>query len=340
MDIDAYDYDLPAELIAQVPANPRSASRLLTWDRTHKTLADRQFTDLPSCLRAGDLLVFNDTRVIPARFYGKRPTGGRVELLLERVLDGTARAHVSLRASKAPQVGEVLTLEGGLSAIVMGRVGEFTEVIFRGGDDPLRLMDAVGHVPLPPYITRPDTEEDRTRYQTVYARAPGAVAAPTAGLHFDEAIFAALRAQGVETAFVTLHVGAGTFRPPRPETLASGHLHAERSEVSPACVEAVSAARARGGRVIAVGTTSVRALESAARSGTLMPFAGDTTLFIQPGYRFQITEGLITNFHLPRSTLLMLVCALAGTEPVMRAYRHAVIYRYRFFSYGDAMLLI
>ncbi|MHB8253498.1 MAG: tRNA preQ1(34) S-adenosylmethionine ribosyltransferase-isomerase QueA [Acidiferrobacter sp.] len=335
-----FDYDLPPELIAQTPVTPRSASRLMVLDRPLKTAADRQFVDLVDCLRAGDLLVFNDTRVVPARLFGRRPTGGRVELLLERFLDSAGRAHVALRASKAPKEGEILILEGGLVATVLGRAGELTEVVFGGSADPMALIDQVGHIPLPPYIARRDTEEDRTRYQTVYARERGAVAAPTAGLHFDEDLLSALARKGVEHAFVTLHVGAGTFRPVRPETLASGRLHPERVAVTAACVAAVQAARARGGRVIAVGTTSTRALEAAASGGTLEPFVGDTDIFIRPGYVFRVIEGLITNFHLPQSTLLMLVCAFAGYEEVMAAYRHAVAQRYRFFSYGDAMLLL
>ncbi len=337
----AFDYDLPPELIAQTPVTPRSASRLMVVNRTTQVLSDRMFVDLMEFLRPCDILVFNDTRVIPARLYGTRPTGGRVELLLERFLEGP-RAHVALRASKAPRVGETLTLEGGLRATVGERQGELTEVCFSApnGEDPRELIERVGHMPLPPYITRQDTDADRSRYQTIYARTPGAVAAPTAGLHFDEGLMSALAAGGIARAFITLHVGAGTFRPLRPENLASGRLHPERVVVDAACVEAITAARARGGRVIAVGTTSARALESAARGGTLAPFVGDTDLFIRPGFEFRITEGLITNFHLPRSTLLMLVSALAGTELVMTAYRRAVDKRYRFFSYGDAMLLL
>ena len=339
MTTDAFDYDLPPELIAQTPVSPRSASRLMVVGAEDGGLEDRRFADLDEYLRAGDLLVFNDTRVVPARFYGQRATGGRVELLLERFLDDGGRAHVVLRASKSPRAGEVLVLEGGLRATVLGRAGEFTEVVFSGADDLMGLIERVGHVPLPPYITRPDDEDDRARYQTVYARVPGAVAAPTAGLHFDEALLARLAGQGVETAFVTLHVGAGTFRPVRPETLAQGRLHPERIMVSEACVASIAAAQARGGRVIAVGTTTARALEAAAASGTLKPYAGDTDLFIRPGFQFRVAEGLITNFHLPRSTLLMLVSAFAGAEYVKNAYRQAVMMRYRFFSYGDAMLL-
>jgi len=340
MDPTAFHYDLPPELIAQTPLDPRSASRLLVLDRVRKTLADRTFAELSRMIRPGDLLVFNDTQVVPARLYGRRPTGGRVELLLERFLGNTRHAHVALRSSKAPKKGEVLILEGGLLATVLGRSGELTEVVFGGSEDPMDLIDRVGHIPLPPYITRADTADDRARYQTVYARTRGAVAAPTAGLHFDEETLAALARTGVEQTFVTLHVGAGTFRPVRPEMLAAGRLHPERVEVTRACVEAVASTQARGGRVIAVGTTSARALETAARSGTLEPFSGDTDLFISPGFTFQVTAGLITNFHLPKSTLLMLVSAFAGHEFVMAAYRHAVTARYRFFSYGDAMLVL
>ncbi len=339
MILDDFDYDLPPELIAQAPVSPRSASRLMVVGPGDEGVADRRFADLGDYVRPGDLLVFNDTRVVPARLYGRRATGGRVEILLERFLNDKGRAHVVLRASKSPRVGEVLAFEGGLCATVLGRAGELTEVVFSGADDLMGLIERVGHVPLPPYIRRSDNEEDRVRYQTVYARAPGAVAAPTAGLHFDEALLARLADQGVETAFVTLHVGAGTFRPVRPETLAQGRLHPERIIVSEACVAAVTAAQGRRGRVVAVGTTTVRALEAAAGSGTLEPFAGDTDLFIRPGFRFRVAEGLITNFHLPRSTLLMLVSAFAGRDRVMDAYRRAVAARYRFFSYGDAMLL-
>ena len=337
----AFDYDLPPELIAQTPVTPRSASRLMVVDKKAQTTADRMFVDLVECLRPEDILVFNDTRVIPARLYGTRPTGGRVEILLERFLEGPL-AQVALRSSKAPQLGETLILDGGLQAVIGERRGELTEVCFRApdGEDPRELIERVGHMPLPPYIRRPDTDADRSRYQTIYARAPGAVAAPTAGLHFDENVMAALAAGGIARTFITLHVGAGTFRPVRPETLASGRLHPERVVVGAACVEAVTAAQARGGRVIAVGTTSARALESAACNGTLRPFSGDTDIFIRPGVEFQITEGLITNFHLPKSTLLMLVSAFAGTDLVMAAYRRAVDERYRFFSYGDAMLLV
>ena len=341
MDLAAFDYELPPELIAQTPLPERSESRLLVLARDREGLCDSRFADLLSHLRPGDLLVFNDTRVIPARLFGRRPTGGRVEILLERFLDAeAARAHVALRASKSPRIGETLVMDGGLTATVLGRVGELTEVRFAGPEDPLTLIERFGHVPLPPYIKRPDTGEDRSRYQTVYARERGAVAAPTAGLHFDEPLLADLAKAGIERAFVTLHVGAGTFRPARPETLAAGRLHAERTHVSPACVAAVERARGRGGRVIAVGTTSARALESAARAGSLLPFEGDTDLFISPGFPFRVIDGLITNFHLPRSTLLMLVCAFAGQERVLAAYRHAVRARYRFFSYGDAMVLL
>ena len=339
MTLDAFDYDLPPELIAQAPVSPRSASRLMVLDPSDGGVTGRRFADLGDYLRPGDLLVFNDTRVVPARFFGQRATGGRVELLLERFLDDAGRAHVALRASKSPRVGEVLALEGGLKATVLGRADELTEVVFSGSGDLMGLIERVGHVPLPPYIARADNEEDRVRYQTVYARAPGAVAAPTAGLHFDELLLKRLARQGVESAYVTLHVGAGTFRPVRPETLAQGRLHPERIAVSASCVAAVEAAHSRGGRVIAVGTTTARALEAAAATGKLEPYVGDTDLFIRPGYGFRVAEGLITNFHLPGSTLLMLVCAFAGYDCVMGAYRRAVTERYRFFSYGDAMLL-
>ena len=332
-----FHYDLPRDLIAQRPLAERSASRLLCLDRESGTLADRWFRDLPALLHPGDLLVFNDTRVIPARLLGrKRDTGGRVEVLVERVLDAhRVLAHV--RASKPPGEGVGLLLEGAIEARVEGREGDLFRLCFSGKTEVLPLLERHGHMPLPPYIERSDTPEDRNRYQTVFAARPGAVAAPTAGLHFDAGIMERIGARGVETARVTLHVGAGTFQPVRTEDPDRHEMHAEWMEVSEQVCEQVAACRARGGRVVAVGTTAVRSLESAAASGTLRPFTGDTRLFISPGYEFRVVDALITNFHLPESTLLMLVCAFAGHGPVMNAYRHAVARRYRFFSYGDAM---
>jgi len=345
-----FDYTLPPELIAQYPLAQRSASRLLTLDAVHGDLADRQFIELPTLLNAGDLLVFNDTRVIPARVFGRKVTiprkasaarltsGGKVELLVERVLDGQ-RVLAHVRASIAPKPGSELMLEGDVRVQVVARHDALTELRF---DDPRPVVDilqAIGHIPLPPYIQRADQPADHERYQTVFARRDGAVAAPTAGLHFDQAMLEKLTAQGVEFAHVTLHVGAGTFQPVRVEELKDHRMHAEFVEVSAQVCAQVANTRARGGRVIAVGTTAVRSLESAVQSGSLAPFSGDTRLFITPGYQFNVVDALITNFHLPRSTLLMLVCAFAGYENVMRAYQHAVEEKYRFFSYGDAMFV-
>lgn len=332
-----FHYELPIELIAQEPATPRTAARLLCLDRVSGAIADRRFLELPALLRAGDLLVFNDTRVVPARLYGAKESGGRIEVLIDRVLDRT-RALAMVRASKSLKPGARLALEGGINANVVGRHGERYELAF-DTDDLYKELDRAGHVPLPPYIHRPDTPVDRDRYQTVYARSPGAVAAPTAGLHFDPPLLRALSAMGVESAFVTLHVAAGTFQPLRAEEIVGQRLHAERLHIDEATCESVNRARAEGRRVIAVGTTSVRALESAARAGRLEPVNGETDIFIYPGFQFQLVDALITNFHLPESSLLMLVCALAGTERVLAAYRHAVAARYRFYSYGDAMFV-
>ncbi len=334
-----FHYALPQELIAQVPAEPRSASRLLVLDGGSGALADRAFRDLPSLLRAGDLLVFNDTRVIPARLYGTKETGGGLEILVERILDDQ-RVLAQVRASKSPRPGQRVLLEGGLSAVVSGRQGEFFELRFDAAEPVIELLERSGHMPLPPYIERADERADRERYQTVYARRPGAVAAPTAGLHFDEQMLARLEARGVESAFVTLHVGAGTFQPMRVEEVHAHRMHSETIEVSSQVCERVAAAKRAGGRIIAVGTTAVRALETAAGADGLAPHKGETDIFIYPGYRFRVIDALLTNFHLPESTLLMLVCAFAGTDNVLNAYRHAVQQRYRFFSYGDAMYLL
>jgi len=339
MRLSDFHYELPPELIAQRPLAERSASRLLCLDRDTGALADRRFRDLPDLLNPGDLLVFNDTRVIPARLLGvKRDTGGRVEVLVERVLD-EHRVLAHVRASKSPGEGVVLWLEEALEAVVEGREGDLFCLWFAGDLPVIELLERHGPMPLPPYIERPDAAEDRDRYQTVFASRPGAVAAPTAGLHFDADIMARMRARGVETAAVTLHVGAGTFQPVRVEDVSRHVMHAEWTEVSTQVCDQVAACRARGGRVVAVGTTAVRSLESAAADGELKPFSGDTRLFITPGYTFRVVDALVTNFHLPESTLLMLVSAFAGYEPVMQAYRHAVAERYRFFSYGDAMFI-
>jgi len=351
-----FHFDLPPELIAQAPLAGRAASRLLCLDGASGRIDDRMFSDLPSLLRPGDLLILNDTRVIPARLYGEKDTGGRIELLIERILDAQ-RALAQCRASKPPRSGQQLRLEGGVNARVRARHGEFYEIEFESREPLIQVLERIGHVPLPPYIiTRPDAGADRERYQTVYARAPGAVAAPTAGLHFDTAMLQRLEALGVEHAFVTLHVGAGTFQPLRVEEIAQHRMHAEWLEVSANTAGRVNAAKTANRRVIAVGTTVVRALESAAaraRAGVpgnaqagqaivengVRPFSGETDIFIYPGYRFRVVDALITNFHLPGSTLLMLVCAFAGMENVLSAYRHAVQERYRFFSYGDAMFV-
>ena len=331
-----FDYELPPELIAQHPAAERAASRLLHVERDG-TLHDRMFRDVVSLVDANDLLVFNDTKVIKARLHGKKDSGGEVEVLVERVLD-PMRALAHVRASKPPRAGRQITLARGGVVEVLGREGELFELLFMDGP-VLDVLEAWGEVPLPPYIAHTPEADDERRYQTVYARVPGAIAAPTAGLHFDTPTLDALRAKGVALATLTLHVGAGTFQPVRVDDIAQHVMHSEWYGISPETVAAVKAARARGGRVIAVGTTSLRALESAAASGELVAGTGETRLFIVPGYRFRVVERLLTNFHLPRSTLLMLVSAFAGSEAIRRAYAHAVAERYRFFSYGDAMLL-
>jgi len=338
MRLSDFHYQLPDELIAQHPAERRGASRLLCLDGPSGELQDRLFQDLSGLLRPGDLLVFNNTRVMAARLYGRKASGGRVELLIERLL-GEREALAHVRASKSPGIGSDLLVEGARLTVTGREDGLFRLSLEHGSFTA--LMDLHGHMPLPPYIRRPDSDEDQARYQTVYARSPGAVAAPTAGLHFDQAMLDRLTLQGVEQAFVTLHVGAGTFQPVRVEDIAEHRMHAEWVEVDQQVVDQVAATRARGGRVVAVGTTSVRSLESAAAAGggELRAFAADTRLFITPGYRFRVVDALLTNFHLPESTLLMLVSAFAGYDQVMAAYRHAVAERYRFFSYGDAMFL-
>lgn len=334
-----FDFELPPELIAQHPAAERSASRLL--DGTGPAPADRVFRELPALLQPGDLLVFNDTRVIKARLFGEKPTGGAVEALVERVLPGRV-VHAHLRASKSPRAGGVVRFGGpsGFEAEVLGRAGpEESLFVLRFPAEPLALLERHGHVPLPPYIEHADTADDERRYQTVFAAKPGAVAAPTAALHFDEAVLAALAERGVQRAAVTLHVGAGTFQPVRVERIAEHRMHSEWFEVPQATVDAIAATRARGGRVVAVGTTTIRSLESAARGGALQACTGDTDIFITPGFEFRVVDRLITNFHLPRSTLMMLISAFAGHAHVMALYRHAIESRYRFFSYGDSMLL-
>jgi S-adenosylmethionine:tRNA ribosyltransferase-isomerase len=332
-----FDYPLPEELIAQRPLQRRSASRLL-YVPGDGDVEDRFFSELPQLLQPGDLLVFNDTRVFPARVFGRKTTGGRIELLVERIL-GDRRALVHIRASKSPKAGAVLELPAGVRASVGERQGELFNVTFDCEGTLLEYLEQVGRMPLPPYIVREDEVEDAERYQTVYAQRTGAVAAPTAGLHFDEALLDKLQERGIGQAYVTLHVGAGTFQPVRVERVQDHYMHAEQFEVSDEVCRRIAETRARGGRVVAVGTTVVRSLETAAAGGELQPFTGETNLFITPGYRFRCIDALITNFHLPRSSLLMLVCAFGGYERIMHAYRHAVWRRYRFFSYGDAMLI-
>ncbi len=360
-----FDFDLPPELIAQHPAAERSASRLL--DGRGAEPVDRVFRDLPGLLAPGDLLVFNNTKVIKARLYGRKyspqapaaqapppegvgrlgsgpaptqATGGAVEALVERVLPGTQEVWMHLRASKSPKPGSRVRFADAFDAQVLGRCGPDNGLFhLRFAGDPFALLEAHGHVPLPPYIAHADDAEDERRYQTVFAKEPGAVAAPTAALHFDAGVLAALAARGVEQAQVTLHVGAGTFQPVRVERLDEHKMHSEWFEVPQATADAVAACRARGGRVVAVGTTTLRALESAARDGALQAGARETDIFITPGFEFRVVDQLVTNFHLPKSTLMMLVSALAGHAQVMALYRHAIAARYRFFSYGDAMLL-
>ncbi|EPC01905.1 S-adenosylmethionine tRNA ribosyltransferase [Litchfieldella anticariensis FP35 = DSM 16096] len=336
-----FHYELPSELIARYPSERRSDCRLLCVDGTTGELAHRHFPDLLELLEPGDLLVFNDTRVIPARLHGHKASGGRVEMLLERPLD-THRGLAHLRASKSPKPGTELVFEGDIHAVVEGRREALFELRFLGETPMIELLERHGHMPLPPYITREDDPSDRERYQTVYARRDGAVAAPTAGLHFDEPLLAALAAKGVESAFVTLHVGAGTFQPVRADDIREHQMHSEWIDVSADVCEKVRTARAAGRRVVAVGTTSVRCLESAclmSDSGDIAPYSGDTDIFIYPGYEWRCVDALVTNFHLPESTLLMLVASFAGFDTVMNAYQAAVAERYAFFSYGDAMFL-
>ena len=334
-----FHYDLPSELIAQAPLAQRSASRLLVVDVPARRFDDRQFTDLGGYLKPGDLLVFNDTRVLPARLYGRKETGGAVEILIERVT-GAHDAVAQLGVSKKPRPGSKILLDDGSAFEVRGREGEFYTLRHSGPEPLEKLLLRVGHMPLPPYITRADEAADAERYQTIYAKVPGAVAAPTAGLHFDAPLLDALRARGVDFGYVTLHVGAGTFAPLRSEIIEEHRMHREWLNVGAELVEKIRHARAHGGRVVAVGTTVVRALESALRDGKVRPFAGETQIFIFPGYKIASVDALITNFHLPESTLLMLVSAFAGRDVMLDAYRHAVQQRYRFFSYGDAMLIL
>ena len=338
MRVSDFDYELPAELIAQRPAPRRRDSRLLVLDTTSAGIAHRTFPEIVEHLVPGDLVVVNDTRVIRSRFFATKPTGGRVEILVERIL-APDRVLAWLRFGKAPRYGALLSVGGGRDFVVRSRRGDLFELEIAGADDAAGFIERAGAVPLPPYIRREADEEDAERYQTVYARRAGAVAAPTAGLHFDRSLIAALEDRGIEMARVTLHVGAGTFAPIRGETVESHTLHREWLEVSAATCKAIGRTRSRGGRVVGIGTTTLRALESAAAGGTPRPMRGETGLFIYPGYEFRCVDVLLTNFHLPRSSLLLLVCAFGGAAAVLGAYREAVARGYRFCSYGDAMLL-
>ncbi|MDD2929827.1 MAG: tRNA preQ1(34) S-adenosylmethionine ribosyltransferase-isomerase QueA [Sideroxydans sp.] len=336
MRTDDFDFDLPEHLIAQHPPAQRGGSRLLRVGSAG--LEDRQFADLPQFLRAGDLLVLNDTRVLKARLFGQKATGGQVEVMVERVL-GAQEVLAKVRASKTPKPGSTFLVSDAVTVEVLGREDEFFHLRFAGEAPVEEILERYGKLPLPPYITHAAGEEDDERYQTVFAREQGAVAAPTAGLHFDDAMLDKLRAQGVSIAYVTLHVGAGTFQPVRADDVADHVMHSERYTVPQATVDAIRQTKASGGRVVSVGTTSLRALESAAMSGELQAGSGETRIFITPGYCFKVIDVLLTNFHLPRSTLLMLVCAFGGMDRLLQAYRHAVEQEYRFFSYGDAMLI-
>lgn len=338
-----FSFELPEALIAHYPQAERSSCRLLSLDGRTGALAHGTFTDLLDKLNAGDLLVFNNTRVIPARLFGRKASGGKIEVLVERMLDDK-RILAHIRASKAPKAGAELLLgdDESVNATMVARHDALFEVEFNDDRTVLDILNSIGHMPLPPYIDRPDEESDRELYQTVYSEKPGAVAAPTAGLHFDEPLLEKLRLKGIEMAFVTLHVGAGTFQPVRVDSIEDHIMHAEYAEVPQQVVDAVLACKARGNKVIAVGTTSVRSLESAAQAATdelIAPFFGDTRIFIYPGYKYQVIDALVTNFHLPESTLIMLVSAFAGYQHTMRAYHEAVNAKYRFFSYGDAMYI-
>ena len=332
-----FSYDLPEELIASQPAATRGGSRLLKLDGTNGAVSHHRFPDLLAWLQPGDLMVFNDTRVIPARLFARKPSGGKVEVLVERILDDHSLL-AQVRASKAPKSGSCLILDNGTEVEVQGRREEFFVLAF-AHESPIEVLERSGHMPLPPYIQRAADESDTERYQTVYGKVKGAVAAPTAGLHFDEDFIAQIVLKGVETAHVTLHVGAGTFQPMRVDDIVEHRMHSEVMELCPDVCEQIQAAKREGRRVIAVGTTTVRCLESAARGGELQPFQGETNIFIFPTFQFRVVDALITNFHLPESTLLMLVCAFAGYEETMQAYRTAVAEKYRFFSYGDAMFI-
>ncbi|MXR70389.1 tRNA preQ1(34) S-adenosylmethionine ribosyltransferase-isomerase QueA [Shewanella insulae] len=335
-----FSFDLPDELIARYPMPNRTASRLLTLDGNSGAVADKQFTDILEMVNPGDLMVFNNTRVIPARVFGQKQTGGKLEILVERMLDDK-RILAHVRSSKSPKPGTIICLDGGYEMTMLARHDALFELELNSESSVLEVLEEVGHMPLPPYIDRPDEDADKERYQTVYNQSPGAVAAPTAGLHFDDGLLAALKAKGVNVAFVTLHVGAGTFQPVRVDSILDHKMHSEWAEVPQDVVDSIKATKAAGNRVIAVGTTSVRSLESAAKAseGELQAYSSDTDIFIYPGYEFQVVDAMVTNFHLPESTLIMLISAFAGFDEVKNAYQHAIAQKYRFFSYGDAMFV-
>lgn len=335
-----FSFELPDELIARYPTAERTASRLLSLDGNSGALADLQFTAILEQVQPGDLMVFNNTRVIPARLFGKKQSGGKLEILVERMLDDK-RILAHVRCSKSPKVDNIICLDNGYEMKMCARHDALFELELQSDKTILEVLEEVGHMPLPPYIDRPDEDADKERYQTVYNQTPGAVAAPTAGLHFDDAMLAALKDKGVNTTFVTLHVGAGTFQPVRVDEILDHKMHSEWAEVSQDVVDLIASTKANGHRVIAVGTTSVRSLESAARASgaELEAFSGDTDIFIYPGYQFQVVDAMVTNFHLPESTLIMLLSAFAGFDEVKNAYQHAIAQKYRFFSYGDAMFV-
>lgn len=340
MQVTDFSFELPDELIARYPTANRTSSRLLSLDGMSGQVTDKQFTDILDMVNPGDLMVFNNTRVIPARLFGQKQTGGKLEVLVERMLDDKSiLAHV--RCSKSPKPGSIVCLDGGYEMVMVQRHDALFELKLESDKTILEVLEEVGHMPLPPYIDRPDEDADKERYQTVYNQTPGAVAAPTAGLHFDDEILKALAEKGVDTAFVTLHVGAGTFQPVKVDNILEHQMHSEWAEVSEDVVEKVLKTKANGKRVIAVGTTSVRSLESAAKASVdkLAPFCSDTDIFIYPGYEFKVVDAMVTNFHLPESTLIMLLSAFAGFDEVKNAYQHAIAQKYRFFSYGDAMFV-
>lgn len=339
MQLSDFNYDLPEHLIAQEALEDRSASQMLVLNRQTGEIQDKIFKDIVDFIQPEDLLVFNDTKVFPARLYGQKSTGGKIEILIERIYSKN-KALTHIKANKTPKLDTILQFENNVQATVIGRQDDLFEIAFTNIDDLYVYLDKFGHIPLPPYIQREDRSDDRDRYQTVFADNLGAVAAPTAGLHFDEEVLSKLTEKGVKTAQVTLHVGAGTFQPVRVDNIDDHIMHAEYVEVSETTVEAIEACKSRGGRVIAVGTTTVRSLETAAFENKLKPFADDTRLFIKPGYEFKVIDVMLTNFHLPESTLLMLVSAFSGYENYEQAYHHAIEHEYRFFSYGDAMLIV